>query len=210
MNASPKIRFVYFDLGNILLAFDVEVACRNLAELLSVTPEHVRSAVYDSGLEDRFERGEFSSQQFAAEATAAIGVTGNPPPVESVIDAISDMFTPIKEMVGVMDRVGAGGRGVGILSNTCHGHWDWIRRQSYDVMRADLDAVVLSYAVGAMKPDARIYEAAERAANVPPSEILFIDDKQENVAAANARGWSSRQCLGGDQAIGVLESFGVI
>lgn len=209
MNSGASIRFVYFDLGKILLDFDFRVACANVAKLLDVPTDHVQATVYDSGLEDRFEHGEMSPPEFAAAVCQAVGVTGNPPPVDRLMDAISDMFTPIDAMVGVMSRVKAGGRGIGILSNTCHAHWDWVTRQQYEVMDAGLDATILSYEIGAMKPAAKIYEAAERAAQVPVHQILFIDDKPENVAAAVNRGWQARQCFGGNQAIEVLTEFGV-
>ncbi len=62
------------------------------------------------------------------------------------------------------------------------------------------DATILSYRVGSMKPDAAIYEAAEAAAKVSADRILFLDDRQENVAAARGRGWKAQQCIGGRQA----------
>ncbi len=204
------IRFVYFDLGNILLAFDSAIACRNVATLFGISFEQAEAAIYDSGLEDRFEHGELSPDEFAKSICATIGLSDAHPPPQKLLDTISDMFTPIASMVGVMDRVQCGGRGIGILSNTCHAHWNWIERQSYEVMRANLDAVVLSYEVGAMKPRTLIYEVAERAAGVPAEHILFIDDKPENVEAATERGWHAVQCFGGDEAIGVLREFGLL
>ncbi|MGB7327520.1 MAG: HAD family phosphatase [Rubripirellula sp.] len=209
MNSDTDIRFVYFDLGNILLSFDIGIAYANLAKLFGVSDTEAKAAVYDSGLEDRFEHGEFTPDEFAAMVCKAIGVTGNPPEADDVLDAISDMFTPIASMTGIMDRVKKSGRGVGILSNTCDAHWNWVLRQSYDVMIADLDATILSYEVGVMKPASRIYEEAEKRAGVLPSQILFIDDKHENVAAAVARGWQAKQCFGGEEAIKVLGDFGL-
>lgn len=210
MSSGASIGFVYFDLGKILLDFDFQIACRNIAELLGVSSQHVQTTVYDSGLEDRFERGELSPDEFNVAVCQAVGVTGSPPPVAALMNAISDMFTPIDAMVGVMERVRMGGRPIGILSNTCHGHWDWVMRQAYEVMDAKFDATILSYEVGVMKPSQKIYEAAEVAAGVPPGQILFIDDKHENVNAAIARGWHSRQCFGGTEAIAVLADFGVL
>ncbi|TWU57542.1 HAD family hydrolase [Rubripirellula reticaptiva] len=209
MKPETDIRFVYFDLGNILLSFDIGVAHANLAKLFGVSETDAKAAVYDSGLEDRFEHGEFTPDEFAAQVCKAIGATGNPPPAGEVLDAISDMFTPIAPMTGIMDKVKKSGRGVGILSNTCDAHWDWVIRQNYDVMNADLDVTILSYEVGAMKPASRIYEESEKLAGVLPSQILFIDDKQENVDAAVARGWQARQCFGGEEAIRVLGNFGL-
>ena len=51
------------------------------------------------------------------------------------------------------------------------------------------DLYALSFEIGAMKPDARIYAAAAEMAGVPPEKIFFIDDREENVEGARAAGW---------------------
>ena len=49
--------------------------------------------------------------------------------------------------------------------------------------------IVVSGHENCAKPDARIYEIAERRFGMLPEELIFIDDKEENIAAATARGW---------------------
>ncbi len=39
------------------------------------------------------------------------------------------------------------------------------------------------------KPDPEIYAIAEARFGLPPQHLFFIDDKPENIAAAQARGW---------------------
>lgn len=46
-----EVRFVYFDLGNVLVSFDPQVACAAVAELFAVSPAEVDRAVYASGLD---------------------------------------------------------------------------------------------------------------------------------------------------------------
>jgi len=50
------------------------------------------------------------------------------------------------------------------------------------------DRVISSAVVGVAKPDPRIYEIAAAAAGVAPHRCLFIDDRIENVAAAQKLG----------------------
>lgn len=45
--------------------------------------------------------------------------------------------------------------------------------------------------VCSFKPEPAIYEAAEQLAGCSGPDLVFIDDKQENAAAAAARGWRS-------------------
>ena len=62
------LSFFYFDLGNVLLNFSRDVACRQMGELAGMDPERVRQVVFGSGLEDRFERGAIGSRLSRAPA----------------------------------------------------------------------------------------------------------------------------------------------
>lgn len=58
---------------------------------------------------------------------------------------------------------------------------------------ARFDAVVVSGIEGVVKPDRRIYEiTAERIAH-DPAEVLFFDDRQDNVDAARAFGFDAER-----------------
>ena len=45
------------------------------------------------------------------------------------------------------------------------------------------DYLALSFRLGLRKPDPRIWQTACRKLKVPPSECLFVDDQEENIAA---------------------------
>ena len=202
-----QIQFVYFDLGNLLVSFDPEIACRNVADRVSVSIEKAREAIYESGLQDRYEQGELTSEIFATMARERLDVQAEQLPTDDLLIAISDMFTPIDSMVEVVEMARRQAGRVGVLSNTCQAHWEWVRRQPWPVSQIDYDVKILSCEVMSMKPDAKIFEAAEQAARVSPELILFVDDKLENVKAARKRGWNAEQCLGGDQAKAVIERW---
>ena len=204
------IEFVYFDLGNVLWSFEEKRACQNAAILFGVAPNDIHQAVYLSGLQNRFEHGLVTPLGFANELSKSLAGAEEPASSQLILDALSDMFTPIESMVGVIASVREAGKRVGILSNTCDAHWDWIDRQQHDLMTGPFDAVVLSHEVNSMKPDDQIYRAAELVAGVPTDQILFLDDKAENVQAAKMRGWKAEQCLGGDEAVAALRGHDVI
>ena len=48
-----RIEFVYFDLGNMLVAFDPEISCRNVADLVGVSIDDARRVIYESGLQPK-------------------------------------------------------------------------------------------------------------------------------------------------------------
>ena len=210
MSEDPAIQFVYFDLGNVLVAFDPHFACANIASLFEVDAVAAEDVIYTSGLQTRFEHGQVSGEEYADFIRSRLDRNGRRIPTGEVLDAVSAMFQPIVSMGDLMRRVRASGIPIGVLSNTCIAHWQWILRQSYPMLEIEFEATILSYEVGSMKPDAAIYRAAEQAADVAPHQILFLDDKAENVEAARARGWKSEQCYGGVPAQAALRKHGVI
>jgi FMN phosphatase YigB (HAD superfamily) len=72
---------------------------------------------------------------------------------------------------------------MGVLSNTCDAHWQFVFSQHW-VLQTFFDPLVLSYEEKSMKPDSKIYEAAIKRAGVEPGHIFFTDDRQENIDAA--------------------------
>ncbi len=204
-----SIEFVYFDLGNVLVSFDAAIACQNIATLFGCSQQQADDVVYNSGLQDRFEHGAVSVADYSAEVRLGMNSDSGQVSDEVIMEAISAMFTPIDSMAGVIAKTRQSGRRVGILSNTCEAHWDWIVRQKYRLMEGPFDVTILSCRVGSMKPDEPIYVAAEQAAGVRAGAILFLDDKPENVQAAIERGWKAEQCFGGDQAVEALRKHGI-
>lgn len=216
---STPIRFVYFDLGNILVAFDRDVAAHNVAKLFHADPTGLELALvneimHDSGLQNQLETGLVSESDFAH--TIRKSFPGTMAPVEdaAILRAISDMFTPIETMGDVLARVRQTGIPIGILSNTCNAHWSWVRSQSYGVLEGPFDVEVVSYQARSMKPDRVIYDVAQKRAReineVNPEEILFVDDREENVIAARQIGWNAEVCWGGATAEEVLVRYGVL
>jgi len=55
------------------------------------------------------------------------------------------------------------------------------------------DDIVVSAEIGLIKPDPRIYAYTERRCRLTPTNTLFIDDLEVNVAAARTAGWHAEQ-----------------
>lgn len=54
---------------------------------------------------------------------------------------------------------------------------------------SEFDRVFISGRLGVTKPDPAIYEIVERSTGIAPAALLFTDDRAENLAEAEARGW---------------------
>lgn len=182
-------RFFYFDLGRVLVHFDVAQMCRQMAAVAQTDPQRVFQALFDSDLQFRVERGEISDAEFLDDFCR---LTGSRSDVSALARAASEIFVLNTTIVPVVAQLRAAGFRLGILSNTCHHHWEYCRQQFR--LLDDLFSVhALSFRLGTAKPEASIFASAAALAGVAPQEILFIDDLLENVAGAEQAGFQAVQ-----------------
>ncbi|OLV19073.1 HAD family hydrolase [Deinococcus marmoris] len=92
---------------------------------------------------------------------------------------------PVPHAREVLQELRARGLKIGVLSNTLPS----IARTLEEVGLADLvDVAVATCSVGIHKPDVGAFLHAAGALGLRPQEVLFVDDKVENVEAARALG----------------------
>lgn len=180
----PIPSIVVFDLGKVLLDFDYRIAARRVAERAKVAWPVVQEFFDHSPLLYRYETGLMTRQEFYEAVRAASGFAGS---LQEFGEFFSDIFWPIEPMVQVHAELRRRGIPTYIFSNTNELAMEHINR--HFAFMQDFDAHILSYEVGAMKPAAKIYEVLERTAGRRGSEILYLDDRPENVDAGAARGW---------------------
>lgn len=203
------IRFVYFDLGNVLLNFSHERAWWQMAAVTGLTADQVRETilgvannssevtpdesrsldstgglVVGSDLQSRYETGQVDSTLFHqefSERTKTKSACGD------LLAAFSDIFKLNQAIMPLISGLLSVKFPMGILSNTCDCHWQFIVDR-YPIITDYFPVRILSFEEGAMKPNRRIYEAAIERAGVPAEQIFFCDDRPENVAGAIAAG----------------------
>lgn len=200
---TPK--FLYFDLGNVLLTFDVEQMCRQMADVAGIDPQQVKAAVFESQLQHRYELGEVTSKEFheAFCQTAGVG-----PDLEALACAASDIFQVRESMLPVIAGLKKAGYRLGVLSNTCDCHWEHCLR-TYPVLQESFEVYALSYKLKAAKPDPKIFRHAARLANVECCEVFFTDDILGHVEGAKAVGFDAVQFVSTEQLVEDLRNRGV-
>ena len=132
----------------------------------------------------KYETGLITRQQFFDAVCEATEYRGD---IEEFGSFFADIFTPIEPMVQLHATLRRQGLTTFIFSNTNDLAIRHIR-QNFPFF-ANFDGYILSYEHGVMKPDARLYEVVERESRHKGAEILYLDDRSENVAAGAARGW---------------------
>ena len=103
--------------------------------------------------------------------------------------AASNIFEPLDDSIQLLQTLNQAGHRLGLLSNTCDCHWRFLLDDArFKFLHSSFEHTVLSFVEGHVKPGTDIYRIAANHANCAPESILFIDDKQENVKAAESYG----------------------
>jgi putative hydrolase of the HAD superfamily len=118
------------------------------------------------------------------------------------------MWTSVnEEMLAWTAALKYAGIRTGILSNMVWEILGYMRREFGWL--ADFHHNTWSCELGIAKPDPAIYLHACKGLGVSPFETLFLDDKPENIAAAQAAGLQAIQFTNIDQLRHDLESNGL-
>ncbi len=198
-------KFLYFDLGNVLVTFTLERMFAQMAEVAGIEPAVVREVLLHGGLEKRYELGEITGREFYEIFCER---TGTRPDYDELEYAACDIFKINASMLPIVTRLREAGWPIGLLSNTCEGHWEFCRRR-FRIVGEGFDVHVPSFRVGVMKPDAGIYHAAAELAGCRPGEIFFVDDREEHVAGAREFGFDAVQYTSTRELVTQLRQRGV-
>jgi HAD superfamily hydrolase (TIGR01509 family) len=93
---------------------------------------------------------------------------------ETLMHAVSDIFMPNDPVISIAEKLKEKGHRLFLLSNTCEAHFAFASSQ-FPFLKC-FDGYVLSYEVGARKPEKKIYEKALEIAGCRNEECFYIDD----------------------------------
>jgi putative hydrolase of the HAD superfamily len=173
------VSFVFFDINGCLVRF-FHRAFTEMARDTHAPADAIESAFWHHN--DSICRGEISLDEFNTLLAEQLGV--------DTIDwqkYYMASVDPIREMHEVVTWAAQHYR-VGLLSNIMPGFIDFMVGSGM-LPALPYDVIIDSSVVGAIKPERKIYEIAQERANVPPEEILFVDDSRTNLMAAEKLGW---------------------
>jgi len=196
---------VVFDLGKVLVDFDYSIAGRRIAALSKLSPDEVQQFLDHSPLLCRYETGLMTRLEFYETVREHTGFTGS---LLEFGNLFADIFTEMPEMIALHAALRRKGIPTYIFSNTNDLAIEHIRRNF--PFFAGFDGYIFSYEVGAMKPAAKIYLALEALANKQGAEILYLDDREENIAAGAARGWQTILQTQPNRSWTTIQSLGLI
>jgi FMN phosphatase YigB (HAD superfamily) len=194
---------VVFDLGKVLVDFDYSIAARRIAARSTQPPENLHTFLSSSTALVQFETGLITRQKFFDQVRSATGFLGD---IHEFGGMFADIFTEMPPMIELHAELRRRGFKTYIFSNTNDLAIEHIRR-NFPFFQ-NFDGYIFSYEVKAMKPDAPIYAALEAMTGKPSAEILYIDDRPENITAGAARGWRTILHKSPEKTHTALTAFG--
>jgi glucose-1-phosphatase len=199
------IKTILLDLGNVIIPFDFKRAYARMAALCGCAVEEVPVRIRATGLVAPFEKGEIEAEPFVHELSAALNLDIT---YSEFCEWWSSVFLqPTLVSEALLEDLRSRHRLLA-LSNTNAIHFAMVK-EAYPLLR-HFDDYVLSYEVGAAKPEAKIYREAIARAQCDPGECFFTDDLAVNVEAARAHGMDAVQFVSAEQLERELRARGAL
>jgi putative hydrolase of the HAD superfamily len=177
------ISAVISDLGKVVLMFDNTIFYRKMTEVCPLSVEEIRGIVHRSPeFVELFDLGKMSPREFYEWAAGRLGASIG---YDEFMGAYADVFWLNRPVLDLLQRLKPKYRLI-LVSNCDIVRFEFIRKKFPEI--GIFDGRVLSYELGLMKPDPRIYQAALKLARAEPSACIFIDDMAANVEGAAALG----------------------
>ncbi|MGH9341339.1 MAG: HAD family hydrolase [Acidobacteriota bacterium] len=172
------------DIGQVLVALDFEGFLKSVHAQSELSLDEMTSRFNSSGELYLYETGRLATPDFVDRISQLLAIRLPIDPCQAwgtlftseTENLISpEFFRRLKEQYRVI-----------ALSNTNALHFEYLR--TFQPLVNEFDDYVLSYEVGSVKPESEIYHAALSKAQNQPHEVIFVDDRPENIAAAQALG----------------------
>jgi len=176
------VEAVIFDLGNVLLPFDWDIAVDKFCARTGRLRRELDNYMVTMPFPNQLSLGHMTKEEFFRIVAHDFGFDGD---YEEFAQIWSDIFTSDEEMINLAALLKGRYRRFA-LSNTNPIHMDFIFAR-YPFIHT-FDGLILSHEVGLMKPDHRIYELTLEQFGLKASDVVFIDDILVNVEAAEAVG----------------------
>ena len=184
-NGKARIRCVVFDYGNVLSLGQEASVAERMASICGLGADEFHERYWHRRLD--YDRGDLTGESYWATV-----VRDDKPPLDSQeVDHLISIDSegwgrPSEPVLRWAEQLRREGVRLAVLSNMpletsryLVAHRSWLRA---------FDPRIFSCDVRSVKPEPAIYRHCLKAVGFLPEEILFLDDKQQNVKAARQFG----------------------
>ena len=194
--------WVILDLGGVLFNFD---GIQGLAEITARTPEHIHQALISSPSIEQLETGRMAPDAFAAALVTELSL-----PVSTT--EFLDLWTNWEsgEKPGTFELLETLGErfNLACLSNTSVVHWQ--RLHDLRGIGRRFHRHYASHLIGRWKPDPRIFAHVTQDLGPAVTRIIYFDDNDHIVSAAQDFGWDAHKALAPADVAARLNALGLM
>ncbi len=173
------IKNIIFDLGKVLIDYDFDIFFQKIGNKPNTrTLDEANKEIL------LFEAGKIDKNTFFNHLKKIYGFNIS---FEQFKNLWCDVFWEIPQMIDLAKTLKQKDYNIFLLSNTDELHFPYIRKKFPSIKIFD-SGLMLSYDLGYVKPDKRIFEKALSTYDLNAGETVFIDDRKENIIAAKELG----------------------
>lgn len=179
---------IVFDLGNVLINFDYQIAVDRFDRIEpGLGKRFLEYHKTNYHIHRSFEKGLISEKEFIQTALKGVDFKIDR---NTFTKIYSDIFTPNDDVIALLPQL-RNNHKLFLMSNTdpLHKEYGW---EKYEFLN-QFNYLVLSFEIGAVKPEEKIYKTVESISQVKPEKLLYIDDIEDYVITAKNLGWDAIQ-----------------
>ncbi|MCB2207270.1 MAG: HAD family phosphatase [Bacteroidetes bacterium] len=187
---AKNIKTIIFDFGGVILDIDPQITIKEFQKMGFKDVAKTKSKEFIEDIIRKFERGIYTPEVFRKKLRAFLELDVSDQKLDDAWNAL--IYDIPAERIEILEQVKKNYQML-LLSNSNEIHYDlYVRdlqlRFGYREFDELFDKAYFSFDMHLSKPDPEVYEFIINQHNLKPSQTLFIDDNEENIAAASKLG----------------------
>jgi len=187
---SNNIKTIIFDFGGVILDIDPQITIKEFQKMGFKDVAKTNSKEFIEDIIRKFERGIYTPEVFRKKLKAFLELQVSDQKIDDAWNAL--IYDIPAERIEILEQVKKNYQML-LLSNSNEIHYDlYVRdlqlRFGYREFDELFDKAYFSFDMHLSKPDPEVYEFIINQHDLKPAETLFIDDNEENIAAASKLG----------------------
>ncbi|MBF0494174.1 MAG: HAD family phosphatase [Candidatus Omnitrophica bacterium] len=202
-----NIKAIFFDLGKVVVQYDVKTLVKGYSKYAKMPgEEELGEYMMKSYQGMAYMTGRMTSSVFYTRTKKYFKMRVG---YNNFYEVWNSMFFHDPEMEKYMRDIKAKYPELVfiLVSDTNPGHFEFIQKE-YPILEL-MDHFVLSYEIGELKPDPKMYTTALRLAKVLPKEAVYFDDRADLIKSARSMGIRAFQFTTCESARTALVKLGI-
>ncbi len=176
-----KIKAILFDLGNVLVDVDYNIAVKRIAHFCGRSPKEVSELLFSSDITRLFEEGKILPEEFFSEVRNMLNLSLSYARFVPIWNEIFFLSAKNRSVYSLANNLRNNYK-VAILSNINILHYTYLKQ--YFPVFSIFHNVFASCEMGLVKPDLQIYSKTLDTLGVAPEEAFYTDDREDLIKYA--------------------------